>query len=85
MKVWGRIKVDNAIVKSVTVTWPAKTVHDVEDWAEPFAKLCHEMDVSRPVILKKHIRDLEQFGSAVFRPADFLEPVSFDRFEVEVF
>lgn len=85
MKIWGRTKEDNVIIKSITVTWPAKTAGDVEDWSEPFAKLCHEMDVSRPVILKKHVRDLEQFGSTAFRPADFLEPVNFDKFEVELF
>lgn len=85
MKIWGRTKVNNAMIASVTVTWPAKSAQEVTDWSEPFSKLCHDMDISRPVILKKHIRDLEQFGSAVFRPADFLEPVAFDKFEVELF
>jgi hypothetical protein len=57
----------------------------VEDWGEPLAKLCHDMDIARPVILKKHVRDLTQFSHTVFYPADFLEPVSFDRLEIELF
>ena len=85
MKLWGRTRANNATLASHTVTVHAKTAYDVEDWSEPFARLCHDMNLSRPVILKKHVRDLEQFRHTVFFPQDFLENVDFDRFEVEIF
>lgn len=85
MKLWGRIKLDNSVLDSRVVTVQAKTAYDVADWSEPFARLCHDMNLSRPVILKKHVRDLEQFRHTVFFPQDFLESVDFDRLEIEIY
>ncbi len=47
--------------------------------------LCQALDLSRPVVLSKHIRELEQFSHTVFRQSDFMETVPFDRFEIEIF
>lgn len=47
--------------------------------------LCQALDLSRPVMLEKHVRELDQFSHTVFRQRDFMEPVSFDRFEIEIF
>ena len=85
MKIWGKIKVDNSTVSSSTVTLNVRSAYEVEDWSEPFARLCHDMNLSRPVILKKHVRDLQQFGHTVFLPADFMEPVDFDKLEIEIY
>ncbi len=85
MKLWGRTKVNNRTVADHTVVVQAKSAFEVEDWSEPFARLCHDMNLARPVILKKHIRDLVEFSHTVFFPQDFMEPVDFDKFEVEVF
>ena len=85
MKLWGKTKANNLTLDSRVVTVHAKTAFDVEDWGEPFSRLCHDMDISRPVILNKHIRDLEQFRHTVFLPQDFLENVEFERLEIEVF
>ncbi len=85
MKMWGKVRVDNSTVDDAIIVIHAKTAKDVEDWSEPFAMLCHKLNLSRPVILKKHIRDLEQFSHVFFLPADFIEPVSFDKFEVELY
>ena len=85
MKVWGRTRRDNRTLQSETVTVQVKSALDVEDWSEPLSRLCQRMNLSRPVILKKHVRDLTQFNHAVFYPQDFMEPVDFDRFEIEVF
>ncbi len=85
MKVWGKIRKDNSTIAERVVTVQAKTAYDVTDWNEPFIKLCHDLNLSRPVILKKHIRDMEQFRHAIFLPDDFMEPVDFDRFEIELY
>ena len=36
-------------------------------------------------MLDKHVRELERFGRTAFLPNDFMESVSFDRFEIELF
>ena len=85
MKLWGKIRKNNRTIASEVVTVHVKSAFEVEDWGEPFAELCHKLNLSRPVILSKHERDLKAFSHTVFFPADFLEPVDFDRFEAEVF
>ncbi|MBR6108889.1 MAG: hypothetical protein IKQ36_04055 [Clostridia bacterium] len=85
MKIWGKIRRDNRTVKNETVVIHVKSAYEVEDWGEPFAALCHKLNLSRPVILSKHVRDLEKFSHTVFFPSDFMEPVDFDRFEIELF
>ncbi len=85
MKVWGKIRKNNRTVKDVTVTVHVKSAYEVEDWGEPMARLCHDLNLSRPVILTKHERELEQFSHTAFYPGDFLERVDFDRLEIELF
>ena len=34
--------------------------------------------------LRKHVNDLARFSRVVFKPADFIESVDFDEFEIEV-
>ena len=67
------------------MTLNIRSAYEVEDWSEPFARLCHDMNLSRPVILKKHVRELNEFGHTAFLPADFMEPVDFDKLEIELF
>ena len=49
-----------------------------------FHELCQALDLSRPVVLQKHLNELERFNHTQFRQTDFMEPVSFDRFDVEI-
>ena len=85
MKIWGKVRRDNRTIANETVVVQVKSAYEVDDWGEPFSKLCHKLNLSRPVILSKHVRELEQFSLSVFLPADFIEPVDFDRFEIELF
>lgn len=85
MKLWGKTRRDDRTVSSETIVVHAKHAYEVADWSEPFSELCRKLNLSRPVILKKHVRELEQFSHTVFFPADFMEPVDFERFEVELF
>lgn len=85
MNIWGKIRVDNNTVDSCVVSISEKSASEVSDWGEAFASLCHDLNLSRPVILKKHVRELEQFSHTVFLPADFIESVGFDRLEIELY
>ena len=57
---------------------------DSEGWSGPLHELCQDLDLCRPVILRKHVNVLKQFSRVVFKPADFIESVVFDEFEIEV-
>ena len=57
---------------------------DMEGWSVLLHELCQDLDLCRPVILKKHVNDLKQFSRVVFKPADCIESVDFDEFEIEV-
>lgn len=43
-----------------------------------------ELDVAEPVWVSKHARELSQFRHTAFFPDDFLEPVQFDKLEIEL-
>ena len=48
-------------------------------------KACAEFDIGRPVILSPSMKQrLMTFDGPIFYPADFIETVKFDRFEVEI-
>ena len=57
---------------------------DIEGWSVLLHELCQDLDLCRPVILRKHANDLKQFSRVVFKPADFIESVDFDEFEIEI-
>ena len=85
MKVWARVRVNNRTVAQHVVGIDKKSAVEVDNWQEPIGELCHELNLARPVILKKHIKDLENFSHTSFRPDDFMEKVDFDRLEIELF
>lgn len=45
---------------------------------------CEKMDISRPIILEKHLLEWERIGRVVFRAIDFIDAVPFDTFELEM-
>jgi len=57
---------------------------DLEGWSVLLHELCQDLDLCRPMILGKHMNDLKQFSRVVFKPRDFIEPVDFDEFELEI-
>ena len=74
---WVRLMKKTRILRDLTVPC-AK-----EDWQEALGEACKQLDLSRPVLLRKHERDWEEFSQAHFLRGDFLEDVPFDRMEVE--
>ena len=85
MRIWAKTtthqKIQSEVVREFSLARPS----DLEGWIPILHELCQALDLSRPVVLEKHIRELEQFSHTVFRQNDFMESVSFDRFEIEIF
>lgn len=46
-------------------------------------KMCHEIDIPTPAILKAHVTNYMDFNNATFLPRDFVESIDFDKFIIE--
>ena len=85
VKIWARIRKNNKTTAQEVIEIPQKNASEVEDWHEALCELCSKLNLSRPVILDKHVNELLRFSHTVFRPDDFMEQVAFDRLEIELF
>ncbi len=81
MRVFATLHKNNKIIKS---TMGESELADIPSallaCLEPIYK---ELDISEPIWVTKHARDLSRFGRTKFLPSDFVEPVNFDFFEIE--
>ena len=46
---------------------------------------CEKLDLSCPVLLDSQIKHMKQFRRFAFLPDDFIEPVDFTKFEIEIY
>ena len=81
IRVWAHIMKDNKITRSyiyesIDNFYPDKFYAHIE-------KMCHELDIPTPVILKSHINNYVDFNHATFLPRDFVESVDFDKLVLE--
>ncbi|NLI53468.1 MAG: hypothetical protein GX417_04005 [Clostridiales bacterium] len=84
MKIWAKVIKHHKIVAEAVRDFPARP-SDAEGWNPVLTELAKPLDLASPVLLKKHVEELARFSRTVFSPADFIESVSFDRFELEIF
>ena len=85
MRIWAKTIQSQKITSEVVREFALARPSDISGWMPVLHELCQALDLSRPVVLEKHVRELERFSHTAFRPSDFIEPVGFDRFEMEIF
>ena len=85
MRIWAKCLIEHRIVSEVVQEFASARPADLSGWDPVIVSLCKPLDLARPVLLQKHVRELAQFARTVFYPQDFMESVSFDRFEIEIF
>ena len=83
IKIWGKTLKKNKIILNHTVEIMDSFSEDVV--LDGIYSICTEFDMPRPIVLKKHLRDIREFLFVKFLPDDFIEKVYFDKFEVEIF
>ena len=84
MRIWAKVLKEHRIIRETVREFSSARPSDLEGWSVPMHELCQDLDLCRPVILRKHVNDLKQFSRVVIRAADFIEPVDFDEFEIEI-
>lgn len=80
IKIWGKLLVDDKVIKGKTVEIDEKQC----SFFDMLKNLCQELNIPTPVLLDKHVYDFNLFHISIFRPDDFLEPVNFQRFVLEL-
>ncbi len=82
MKVWGKQYFNNQI----KISYAAESALDDPSDAlmDCLEQIYKHLDMAEPVWVTKHARELSVFRKTKFLPADFLEPVKFDFFEIEL-
>ena len=84
MKIWAKILKHHKIINEAVREFPARP-SDAEGWNRILAELTKPLDLACPVLLDKHVQELARFNRTVFAQSDFIESVSFDKFELEIF
>ena len=84
MRIWAKVLIEHKIMRETVREFSSARPSDLEGWSPLLHELCQDLDLCRPVILRKHVYDLQRFSRVVFKPADFIESVDFDEFEIEV-
>ena len=82
MKLWIKTikgeKITNSVLYEVQGSYdPKKLINYLTD-------ICFGLDIPRPIIIEKHIKDMENFNHTIFKTNDFVESVDFDKLWIEV-
>lgn len=85
MKIWAKVLRNHKIVSEAVREFDSARPSDAEGWRPVIVALCKPLDLACPVLLPKHIGELQRFSRTVFSREDFMESVTFDHFEVEIF
>jgi hypothetical protein len=75
MKFWGKLKTGDKIT--------GDTVVEAKDFKEAVSAICDKFDLSKPMILEKHKKEISDFRITAFYPDDFVESVRFEALEIE--
>ena len=84
LKMWAKLIRDNKLTAQAVVpieeTLPAEQLLKAA-----LEEICHELDLSNPIVQSKHVRDIEQYRLTRFLPESFIEDVPFDRMDLNIF
>lgn len=81
LRIWARTMNEGKITRSYIY-------ESIDNFSEAtirkhIEKICHEIDIPTPIILKSHITNYVDFNNSSFLPRDFVESIDFDRFIIE--
>lgn len=81
IRIWARTVQDGKITRSHIY----ESIDNFSDdmFHKHIEKICHELDIPTPAILKSHITNYVDFNNCVFLPRDFVESIDFEKFVIE--
>lgn len=84
MRIWAKIICEQRIYNQTVREFSSLRSFSNAEIEDMVHELCQELDLSRPILLNKHFHEFQQFQRITFKAPDFMEPVSFDKFEIEM-
>ncbi len=81
LRIWARTTTGGKITRSFI--YESIDNFSEETIRKHIEKMCHEIDIPTPIILKSHITNYVDFNYSTFLPRDFVESIDFDRFIIE--
>lgn len=82
-KVWGKVIRSNRIIESIDIE-DQSTESLEKKFKKSLEKICYKLDLSVPLWLAIHDKELMSFKRATFTASDFVEAVDFDKLEVDL-
>jgi len=82
-KLWGKT-LKNYKIKN-TFTLNLTDEFDAENLYEPLKDICYNLKIETPIVLKKHINQMQEYGTTKFTSSDFIDYIDFDSLIIEYF
>lgn len=83
IRLWGKVIKNNRIITSAESTC-TEDIDYQEQLKKCIVDICYKLDLQKPYWLKQNLKDYNQYKKTSFRQDNFIEPVNFDKFEIEV-
>lgn len=80
-RIWAKVYEDDRIAKQTTYEREEKFSY--ASFFRYLTEICGELDVPTPLLMKTHLFNYAKFNCVVFKPADFMEPVAFQKLVLE--
>ena len=84
MRLWAKIKRNHRTVAQAECALTHFGDWDVDSLHAALEDICKDLDLARPVILGKHVREINKFSRTSFKKADFIEKINYDALEIEI-
>ena len=84
MQLWGKIIQGHRTLKQHTMELEASDRPLVSRVQDALNDMVMELDLPRPIWLRRNMEDIEAFGRTEFHQDHFIEPVHFTKFEIEL-
>ena len=80
-RIWAKVYKHDRIAKQSVYESEKKFTYS--QFFTYLAEICDGLDIPTPVLLKTHIFNYAKFNHVIFRPADFMESIPFDKLVLE--
>ncbi len=82
-KLWSKTiknnKTQNSFVLNLNDEFNAQNLYDA------LKEICYNLKIETPIVLNKHINQMEEYGVTKFTSADFIDFIDFDSLVIEYF
>ena len=83
LKFWAKLIKDNKLMDQHLSPVVKEDIEDILQ--DGLSQACYGLDLARPIVQDKHLRDMREYGFTRFLPESFMEDVDFDKMEIRIF